>query len=262
MSDPTNPVAPQNPEHPLFPATLGDPSAPSAAPEPELTPEQKELKELRERFEAQQQDWNQREQQYQQRFDMLLSRSMQPAAPAAQEPAAPQLPGFDDLPDPVQSPTEYHKKLSERIQQREAMLSQHLTNSVQQNVLSQVTRGQVLDNVWNRFAGAHPELAKRQALLQGVAAVTFNELRARGVDPISYASQAGDSLIATIAQRMNAELGITPTAPATLPGGGSAARAAGIAGGSVTPTPTAPAPAQPSSFVEQLRKAQQVDGLL
>src|SRR5690606_23334738 len=64
----------------LWPQTIGDPnvddSEPAAQQEP--SPIEKQLAEMREMFERQQQEWQQREERYQQQLDMLLQRSFTP----------------------------------------------------------------------------------------------------------------------------------------------------------------------------------------
>lgn len=240
-----------------FPHTIGDPNVDNSEhPEaPQPTAAEQQLAEMRALIEQQNQAFAQREQFYQQQLDTLMQ---QRAAPAQAAPTPAPLPSLDDLPDPLQNPTNYNRVLAERIAAREAALVQN----VSQNVLSEVTRATALDSLWNRFNGQHTELAKKQTLLQGAAAVTFNELRARGLDPVAVAAQNPDSLISAIATRMQAELGAAPGTPGAQPATGGAARTMGLSGGS-TATP-GPAPQQPKipSFHQQHLKAQADLGLI
>lgn len=241
----------------LWPQTIGDPNVDNSEPaQQEPSPIEKQLAEMREMFERQQQEWQQREERYQQQFDMLLQRSFTPTQ--AQPPqSAPEVPSLDDLPDPIQNPTQFSRELAQRIQARE----QAIAESVQQSVLSQMTRATALDSMWNRFREQHGELAKHQLLAQGAAATVFNELRLRGVDPAVLAAQSPDTLIGAIAQRMQAEIGALNPQGAQ-PGTLSAARTAGIAGGSTATPVQQPQEPKPPRFIEQIRKQQQAMGLI
>lgn len=239
----------------LHPQTIGDPNvdnSPPAPPAPEPTPEQQRIAALEAELEAQ----REREQRYLQALDSLVTRNAAPVAPV--DPPAPPAPAIDlnDLPDPVQSPTDFKTKLAETLT---GAFTQ--TAAAQQQLLGQMTRAQVLDNLWNRFRSdpSRADLAKREALLQGAAAVTFNELRARGIDPVAIAAQNPDSLIGAIVTRMQAEIG-APTAGAA-PAAPSGARAATVAGGSAPPAPAAPAQPKPPSFIEQHRAARRALGI-
>src|SRR5690606_22900944 len=129
----------------LWPQTIGDPNVDNSEPaaQQEPSPIEKQLAEMREMFERQQQEWQQREERYQQQFDMLLQRSFTPTQ--AQPPqSAPEVPSLDDLPDPIQNPTQFSRELAQRIQARE----QAIAESVQQSVLGQMTRATALDSMW------------------------------------------------------------------------------------------------------------------
>lgn len=237
----------------LFPATIGDPTPPT----PEtvvLTPEQQQLAELRAELERERAAGAEREQRYLQSMDAMMTRAAAPPAHAT----APVVPTFDlsDLPDAIQSPTEFKTKLVEKV-------NGFVTGAVQssqQDLMAQMTRASALDGLWNKFNVTQPELAKRPALAQGAAAVTFNEMRARGIDPVAVAAQNPDSLIASIVTRMQAELG-TPAGAVTTPGA-SGARAASVAGGSAGAGPTTVVTPKPPSFVDQHKAAQRALGLI
>jgi hypothetical protein len=155
------------------------------------------------------------------------------------------------LPDPISDPSKFRETLGQRVNQ-----ALQTSQSSQAQQYQQMARAQALDSLWNRFSTTQPELAKRQALVQGVAAIEFGNLRSQGLDPSAIAQQNPDSLINMIATRMQAELG-TPTTPAPT----GAARTADLSSGSVAPAgPPASPPAAPG-FEAQLKAAQQKDGL-
>lgn len=220
--------------------------------------EPSQLDKLREQMETMQNQWNEHEQFYRQSLETLLTQRAQPTQ--QQQVAAPESVSFDDLPDPVQNPKEYNRALAERINLRE----QQLTNTLSQQFMSQMTRAQTMDSLWNRFTVQQPELAKRSALLQGAAAVTFNELRVRGVDPEAIAQQNPDSLIGLIAQRMQNELGV-PAAGQSQQNAqqqGGSARTQGIQGGSTLNGGTKPKPVKTMTLADTIKKQQQDLGIL
>lgn len=239
----------------LLPQTIGDPDAPDpdAPPEPQLTPEQQELAALKQQLEQMQQAAAEREQR-------LLDALVQGRAPAAapQEPQQPASLDLSDLPDPIEKPTDFKTALAAKVN---GYIAQSAA-STQQQLLSQVTRASALDNMWNRFSATQPDLAKRTALVQGAAALTFQELRARGIDPLDVAQHNPDTLIGAIAQRMRAELGITQQPNSQQPVPQAGARAATVAAGSVPAGGTPPAPQKPPSFHEQHRAAQRALGII
>lgn len=248
-------VVPSTPANPpadsamnSLPQTLGtpEPTPEPTQPPAELTDEQKRIAALEANLAAMQA-------QNAQLLQLAMRPVQQPVAPTP-EPAEFDLEG---LPDPVQAPKDFTTQLTQRIRQRDAQRDQRLT----QNITTQVSRGAALDALYNRFTVQQPELAKRQALLQGAASVEFQRLQQQGIDPVTVAQQNPDSLIGLIAQRMTAELGGAPVAqqPGTP---GSAARVAGLPGGSNgTTRPTTKAPAT-KGFTDQIKEQQQKMGLL
>ena len=262
---PSGPAAPDALGHPAIPLTIGDPEpvAPAAAP----SAEQQRLAELEQQLQQQ----GSQMQQMLQAMTQMATRGAQPV-PAA--PAAPAFPDFslEGLPDPISKPTEFTKQLQQAIGQREAALTQHLTTNLTHNITSQLTKAQALDRCYDRFTAAHPDLARYSTLLQGAFLAESNNYRQHGIDPLDVAAQNPDSLIANIAQRMRAELGVTAPAAAAgvshgqpltpfAPPTHGAARTQGIAGGSA---PTAPAPVAPApaGFTAQLNAQRQRDGLI
>lgn len=259
MTTNTNDAPQPDPNLP-FPQTIGEPEPSAPAPEP--TAEEQRIAAL----EAQ---LAQQSQQTQQLLQAMTSyvRPTQPAQPA--QPAAPPEFSLDGLPDPVSAPKDFMAQLQARIREREQQQAQYLTS----NITSQVARAAAVDGLYNRFASQHSELAKRSALLRGTADMVFRELQSQGIDPVAVAMQNPDSLVATLAARMQAELG---TAAAPAPGGqpqhgmpflpGAAptpsARTQGIAGGSAGPARPPAAPAAPKSFLQQLNETRQRDGLI
>lgn len=262
-----NPADPQQQGHPLFPHTIGDPNVDNSEPvaQPELSPAEQQLQQLQQRLEQREQEWNERERRYQEQFDMLLQQRTAPVAPAVAQAEPPaQLPSLEDLPDPIQNPSQFNQELARRIQAREQALIQSM-HGMQQNTLSEMTKAAAIDSLWHRFRAQHADLAQREALLQGAAAVTFNELRARGLDPATIAMQNPDTIIGAIAQRMHAELGGAGAAGSATSGTPTgAARTVGIAGGStnVAGANTNAQPPKIPSFVEQVRKQQQAMGII
>lgn len=274
MNTPAGPAAPTTPtttEGAPFglPHTLGsdipDPNAaPAAAP---VVPTAEEL-----RFQQLEQTNAAILAQNQQLMQMMMQqRAPQgPAAPVIQAPAPFTLEG---LPDAVAAPKDFVTQLGQRIAQREQQNTAYLTH----NITQQISRGAAMDGVFNRFQNQHSELAKRSATLQGAAIAEFQALQAQGIDPVNIALQNPDSLVARIAQRMQAELGIQTTQP-VAPGANqhgapltpyspptptqpNAARVAGLQGGSGMPVIPA-APAKPRGFVDQLNDARKASGLI
>ncbi len=243
----------------VFPPTIGDPNVDNSVQPtaPQQTPEQQRIAALEAQLAADRAAAAERENRLMQSLDTLMTRSaVPPAEPAA--PAAPAAFSLDDLPDAVQAPTEFKTKLAEKVNGYVASTMQ----SAQQQLMGQVTRAQALDAMWNRMNAnpANAEYVKRPALVQGAAALTFNELRARGIDPVALAAQNPDSLIGAIVTRMQAELGTA--APVTPVQGASGARAATVAGGSGPTTPTNPAPPKVPSFIEQHQAVRRSLGLV
>lgn len=252
--------------HALLPHTIGDNTPdPNAPPQPE--PKQPTAEE--QRIAALEAQTQQVLAQNQQLMQMLLqNRAPQTNAPASPQPLQPL--DMNALPDPVSAPADFKTKLAAAIQQREAQQAQYLTH----NITTQVARGAAMDALFNRFSFAHPELAKRSATLQGAATQEFQTLQQQGIDFVAVAQQNPDSLVARIASRMSAELGVqapqqgaqmhgmplTPNSPPT-PTQPNASRAVGIQGGSGTPVGTPPAP-KPLSFIEQLNKVRRESGLI
>ena len=268
---PTTPTAPEGlpPAAPegLFPHVIApevDNSAPGpTAPAATVTPEQ--FTELQTSFNTFREESQAREARLTDTIQTLMMRpvGVQPAA----APVGPTAPAFDlsDLPDPVQNPKEYNKALQTKI----SSLITESSQSQQQALISQQTAATALNGLYTRFNSAHPDLAKRQILMQGAAAAEFGALRANGIDPISVAQQNPDGLVANIVARMNAELGVSPTTP-TQPGptapaapvAPGAARADSIAGPSQPTAPTAPTAPKAKSFTQQLKESQAADGLI
>lgn len=217
-----------------------------------------EIDELRAQMKTMQDQFNERETFYRNSLETMLSQRVQPVQ--QQQQRAPEPLSFDDLPDPVQNPKEYNRALAERINLRE----QQLTNTLSQQFMGQMTRAQTMDSLWNRFTIQQPELAKRSALLQGAAAVTFNELRMRGVDPESIAQQNPDSLIGLIAQRMQSELGISGQQGGQSPAQqqGSPARTQGIQGGSTLNGAASQKPVKTLTLADTIKKQQKDLGIL
>lgn len=273
MNTPAGPAAPTAPtttEGAPFglPHTLGsdipDPNA--VQPTTPVAPTPEEL-----RFQQQDQQIQALIASNQQMMQMVMSQRPQgPAAPVIQAPAPFTLEG---LPDAVAAPKDFVTQLGQRIAQREQQNTAYLTH----NITQQISRGAAMDGVFNRFQNQHSELAKRSATLQGAAIAEFQALQQQGIDPVSVAQQNPDSLVARIAQRMQAELGIQPAqlgapganqhgAPLTpysppTPTQPSAARVAGLQGGSGMPV-TPAAPAKPRGFVDQLNDARKASGLI
>lgn len=288
----TQQPAPQQPADPgqqqqpqtLWPHTIGEPEPP--APAPELSDEQKRLQQLEQELAEQRQQWNQREQHYQSTLEALMAQrypaqGYQQGPAQGQQPAQPQTPQFslDDLPDPIQSPTEFKTKLAEKIGTTLQSQSQS-----QAQVYEQMARGQALDSVWNRFTTQHAELAKHDLLVNGASQQLMSDLRARGIDPVALAMQNPDSLVGALAERVQAGLAqFSGQQPGQQPGPGQppqqlgpaqqgqqpapqqhqpgAPRTQGFATGS-TATGAPQQPQQPPSFTEQLKKAQQDMGVL
>lgn len=288
-TNPTSPTAPAAPAAPdaapeglppsgvegLFPHVIApdvDNSAPGpAAPAQTVSPEQ--FNSLQESFNSFREEAQQREARLTETIQTLMMRpaavTPQNAEPTQQPTQQPTQFDLSDLPDPVQNPKAYNEALQARLTDYIGQTTQ----SQQQALLSQVSSAQALNGLWNRLQGQHPELAKRQILLQGAAAAEFSQLRAQGIDPVAVAAQNPDGLVANIVNRMQAELGIDtnaqgqpgPTTPTTPPAGvqPGASRAAGVAGGSQPSVPTQPtAPPKTSTFTDQLKQSQIRDGLI
>lgn len=216
------------------PEPEGTPSSPGGLPDVEVL--RTELATLRESYEKQ----RQRDQEL---IDRLIQgQSVQAhAQPRAEDTAV----KFDDLPDPVDKPDDFRRALAQKF---ETALAQR---ERQQSTVSQ--RQQVLDSMWNRFQAEHPDLAKRQALVQGAAAFEANMLRQSGIDTDTYIRSNPDGFISRVVQRMREELGEGEAPKDT-------GRTAGVSGGTVSQSKAKAAPKAPG-FIEQMRKAQMEDGL-
>lgn len=278
MNAPAGPTAPTGTPEGLFPHTIGDntpdPNAPVAPGPAEPSAEDQ-------RFAALEASNAAILAQNAQMMQMLMTQRVPqgPAAPQALQAPAPF--SLEGLPDAVAAPKDFMTQLGQRISQREQQQAQYLTH----NITQQISRGAAMDGMFNRFTMQHSELAKKNSLLQGAALTEFQALQAQGIDPVSVAQQNPDALITRIAQRMQTELGVQPTAPGAAPAaptaqpGGlyhgapltsyspptpaqpSAARVAGLQGGSGMPTPPR-APAPPRGFVDQINDARKRDGLI
>lgn len=239
-----------------FPEVIGDDNADQNVQEQQKSPEQlqAQLDLLKSELERERAAAAEKEQRYLQSLDSIVTKNV--ARPVVPEPEVPSQATLqlDDLPDPVQSPTEFKQKLVEKVT---GYVAQQ-TASTQQQLLAQMNRAQVLDNLWNRFRSdpSRAELAKREALLQGAAAITFNELRNKGLDPVVVASTNPDSLIGAIVSRMQSELKIGNDDQ--VPG---ASRAATVSAGSSIGTVPTTAP-KVTSFVEQHKAVRRKMGLV
>lgn len=265
---PTAPTAPTAPAAPggefLHPHVIAPDVDNSEQPEEgnqpaSVSPEQ--FQSLQDSFNTFREESQARETRLTETIQSLMMRPMTAAPTAPQAPAAPTGLDLSDLPDPVQNPKEYNTALAAKVN---GYITES-THSQQQALMSQMTSAQALNGVYAKLQGQHPELAKRQILLQGAAAAEFGQLRAQGIDPLMIAQQNPDGLVANIVNRMNAELGVAPgqapTAP-TTPTSPGAARADSVAGGSQPAGPTAPTAPKTKSFTQQLKAAQQADGLI
>ncbi len=257
-------VAPQG-LHPHVLAPDVDNSAP--VPDSDLTADQQGLADLTTQFQTFREESTAREAGLQETIQTLITRPAPVAAAAPVAPVAPAVLDLDGLPDPVENPKEFKTQLATVVAGHIATQSQNAN----QEVLSQVNRASVMNNLWTRFSGEHPELGKRVALARGAADLEFNALRAQGIDPIAIAEQNPESMIGNIVNRMNAELvpavAVAPVVPGAIPvipvapAAPQVARVADIAGPSslTTPAPTAP---KPKGFVQQLKEIQLKDGVI
>lgn len=233
---------------------IGEESEPPAE-EPAAKPDDvSELRERLERFEAKEREFSERERRMQETIDRLLTSQQAPQRPA--EPAQPEQVSFNDLPDPVDKPDEFKRTLGERIERAFAFRQQ--VQSQQQ------TRQQRLDAVWGQFQSKYPELARREALVNGVASLEANQLRARGVDPQDALLADPDGFMDRVARRMRQELG--EGEPGSEPDGKQepqrpATRTAGVSSGSQPRGGDKGAQKSPG-FIEQLKRAQQDSGLI
>lgn len=251
----------------FIPPTIGEPAPVADAPI-EKTPEQLRLEAL----EAQNAQIMQQNQQLVSSLNLMMQRPVQQVQ-QAQPQAMPEF-NLDGLADPVAAPKDFMTGLQNRIRQREGQMAQTITSAI----TTQVSRGAALDSLYNGFRHQHSELAKKQGLLQGATTLEFQRLQQQGIDPALVAMQNPDSLIAAIAQRMHAELGtqpgtVTPGAqpnpqpqnganyPQTLGAPLSAARVAGIQGGTQNVQRGAPAPVTPPGFTDQIKAQQKKMGL-
>lgn len=259
----TEPTTPTAPEPTPFPMRIGDPD-PEPTP-PALSPEQQQLADMKQQFDSFKEEATARETRLSEQLSTLMNqpRYTPPAAPAA--PAGPPAPTLDDLPDPVQNPTEFNAKLKALLGHRDQQAQS------QQQLLQQQSRAQVVNNLWNRLQGLHPEYASKSLLAQAAASAEFAELNARGVDFIQAATANPDGLVASIVARMQKEIGqqapttpAGPTAPAapvapTMP---ATPRTDGFATGTPMLPPTAPVVPTSLGFTAQLNDARAKDGLV
>lgn len=209
---------------------------PDAGGLPDIEALRTELSTLRESYEKQ----RQRDQEIIDRLIQGQSAQAQPRQTADDAPVK-----FDDLPDPVDKPDDFRRALAQKF---EAALAQR---ERQQSTVAQ--RQQLLDSLWNKFQTEHPDLAKRQALVQGAAAFEANMLRQSGIDIDTYIRSNPDGFISRVVQRMREELGEGEAPKDT-------GRTAGVSGGTVSQAKAKGAPKAPG-FIEQMRKAQMEDGL-
>lgn len=233
---------------------IGEEPEPSAE-EPSAKPDDvSELRERLERFEAKEREFSERERRMQETIDKLLTSQQAQQRPS--QPSEPESISFNDLPDPVDNPAEFKRTLGERMQRM--LASQQQAQSQQQ------TRQQRLDALWNQFQTRYPDLAKREALVNGVAALEANQLRSRGLDPQEALLVDPDGFMDRIARRMRQELGEGESG--SEPDGKQeqqrpATRTAGVSGGSQPRGGDKGAQKAPG-FIEQLKRAQQDSGLI
>lgn len=221
----------------------------------EKTPDElSELRERLERFEAKEREFSERERRMQETIDKLLTSQQAQQRPA--QSSGPEQISFNDLPDPVDKPDEFKRTLGERMQR---MLA-----SQQQAQTQQQTRQQRLDAVWNQFQSKYPELSKREALVNGVAALEANQLRSRGLDPQEALLADPDGFMDRIARKMRQELGESEEG-SDMSGQQEqqrqANRTAGVSGGS-QPRGGGKGAQKSPGFIEQLKRAQQDSGLI
>ena len=173
----------------------------------------------------------------------IIDKLIQSKATARDE--EPKQPSFDDLPDPVEKPEEFKRALSHKFEQALSHRDQ------QQNV--EAERAKALNNVWTRFQGEHPDLAKRTALVQGATALESNELRKSGIDPADYIQSNPDGFISRVVKRMRDELGGEPQ-PMDI------GRTVGVSSGTTLQTSKKSVSKEPG-FIQQLKAKQAADGL-
>lgn len=165
------------------------------------------------------------------------------------EPEPPQLPSFDDLPDPVENPEEFRKTLSQRMTQSFAQQQEAVTRRLE----TSTSQKQDLDNLWSRFKSEYEDLAGREALVQGAAALEVQKLRAQGIqDPHQAIMADQDGFLSRVAARMKAELGedVKPN------------RTQGVGGGSRTVVKPEKEDKPAPKFVDQLKAVQLQNGLI
>lgn len=238
------------------PLTLGEPAdTDDGSDDTEGTEDEPSIEDrfaqLEARFNEQAEQFTQREQTYQ----STISRLIQGNAPAGAAAPAGKTPEIDwnDLPDPVEKPDEFKRAIGERV-----------TTSIEaarSEVGSELDYRSKVDALWNGFRSEYPDLAKKEALANTVAA---SVIKSRGVDGASWALDNPAEFSQQVAARMKAELGITDE-PGE--GGGKpnsrANRTAGVKGGSKSTSGAGGKGGQaPKGFLAQLKQSQLESGLI
>lgn len=220
-----------------FPHTIGAPGDGAEGDEGNQGQEVDPLEALREELRAERAAREATEARYQQQITALISRP----APQAAAPAVPEAP-----PDPVEKPQEFHAWNQRRTEQ----LVQAATNDVRQ----EVARENAMNTLWSKFQSAHADLAKRSTIVQAVAAVEVQNMRAQGLDPASEAIRDPDGFVEKIAARVRTELG-QPAKPVKP-------RTGGVSGGSPGTPGKTRTTGKVTSLVDQLKQSKIDAGLI
>lgn len=172
----------------------------------------------------------------------------------------------DDLPDPVEKPSEFRAALAEHDRKTREYFERQ-----QQNALGQMNRAQSLNQVWSKFQSEHADLAKRTALVNAATSVELQELQREGISDVeSYILSDPDQFNRRVAERMKRELGLDsgsddgdasqhnqvrreppPSNRTKGVGGGSRQQISGKGGDDTT-----------KSFTDQLKTSQLENGLM
>ena len=217
---------------------------------------EQQIKQQNERFENQQ------------RFMNTALQNMMYSQPGAQQQQAQEAQkaglDFDDLPDPVDKPEEFRKALANKMSSFQEQESARLRSEFQQ----QSQTGSQADDLWRRFQSEYPELAKREALVQGATALEMQALSREGVpDPQRAVFMDPDGFIKRVASRMERELGAEggDEGNADSAAGGGARqqsnRTQGVSSGT-RQAAAAPPANKPPGFLSQLKKTQLDSGLI